>query len=161
VPSNSAVRRICRALNVQHCLDNCFPLIDIFIAKVFLRICVQSYQGVHRGIAHTVGVGRLFSKQLGIQSTALAGSEPSIFMWRISYSGTNVVRSSHWCLVDIIGLGYSRASQPLWSSGQVPGYSPEVPVRFPVLPDFLRSSGSSTGSTQPREYNWGATWKKK
>jgi hypothetical protein len=24
----------------------------------------------------------------------------------------------------------------------------------------LQSSGSGTGSTQPREYNWGATWKK-
>jgi hypothetical protein len=24
--------------------------------------------------------------------------------------------------------------------------------------DFLRSSGSGTGSTQPREDNWGATW---
>jgi hypothetical protein len=27
---------------------------------------------------------------------------------------------------------------------------PEVQVRFPVLPNFLRSSGSGTGSTQPR-----------
>jgi hypothetical protein len=36
----------------------------------------------------------------------------------------------------------------------------EVRVRFPALPDFLRSSGSRTGSTQPREYNWGATWKR-
>jgi hypothetical protein len=26
-------------------------------------------------------------------------------------------------------------------------------VRFPALPDFLRSSGSGTGSSQPREYN--------
>jgi hypothetical protein len=34
-------------------------------------------------------------------------------------------------------------------------------VRFPALPDFLRSSGSGTGSTQPREYNWRATWKEK
>jgi hypothetical protein len=34
-------------------------------------------------------------------------------------------------------------------------------VRFLSLPDFLRSSGSGTGSTQPREYNWGATWKGK
>jgi hypothetical protein len=30
---------------------------------------------------------------------------------------------------------------------------PEVRVLFPALPDFLRSSGSGTGSTQPREYN--------
>jgi hypothetical protein len=30
---------------------------------------------------------------------------------------------------------------------------PEVRIRFPELPDFLRSSGSGTGSTQPREYN--------
>jgi hypothetical protein len=28
---------------------------------------------------------------------------------------------------------------------------PEVWGRFPALPDFLRSSGSGTGSTQPRE----------
>jgi hypothetical protein len=30
---------------------------------------------------------------------------------------------------------------------------PEARVRFPALPDFQRSSGSGTGSTQPREYN--------
>jgi hypothetical protein len=33
-------------------------------------------------------------------------------------------------------------------------------VRFPALPDFLRSSGSRSGSTYSREYNWGTTWKK-
>jgi hypothetical protein len=38
---------------------------------------------------------------------------------------------------------------------------PEARVRFPPLPNFLRSSGAGTGSTQPREYKWGATWKKK
>jgi hypothetical protein len=30
---------------------------------------------------------------------------------------------------------------------------PEIRFRFSALPDFLRSSGSGTGSTQPREYN--------
>jgi hypothetical protein len=34
---------------------------------------------------------------------------------------------------------------------------PEARVRFPALPE-KKSSGSGTGSTQPREYNWGATW---
>jgi len=43
---------------------------------------------------------------------------------------------------------------PLWSSGQsfwlqIQGSR----VRSPELPDFLSSSGSGTGSTQPREVN--------
>jgi hypothetical protein len=46
----------------------------------------------------------------------------------------------------------------LWSGFLVK--DPEARVRFPALQNFLRSSGSETGSTQPREYNWGATWKK-
>jgi hypothetical protein len=40
---------------------------------------------------------------------------------------------------------------PLWSSGQ--SSWPEIRVRFSAIPDFLSSSGSGTGSTQPREYN--------
>jgi hypothetical protein len=32
-------------------------------------------------------------------------------------------------------------------------------LEFPALPDFL-SSGSGMEPTQPREYNWGVTWKK-
>jgi hypothetical protein len=31
--------------------------------------------------------------------------------------------------------------------------NPEVRVRFPELKNFLRSTGSGMGSTQPREYN--------
>jgi hypothetical protein len=50
---------------------------------------------------------------------------------------------------------------PLWSSSQSLWLQIQrSQVRFPALPDFLRSSGSGTGSTQPREYNWSAAWRK-
>ena len=51
--------------------------------------------------------------------------------------------------------GFSTSSlPPLWSSGQ--SFWLQIQrsrVRFPALPDFLSSSGSGTGSTQPREVN--------
>jgi hypothetical protein len=45
----------------------------------------------------------------------------------------------------------SAASVVYWS--EFLATDPEVWVRFPALPDFLRSSESGTGSTQPHEYN--------
>jgi hypothetical protein len=41
---------------------------------------------------------------------------------------------------------------PLWSSGQISWLQTQRSrVRFPTLPDFLSSSGSGAGSTQPHE----------
>jgi hypothetical protein len=45
----------------------------------------------------------------------------------------------------------TTASVVYWS--EFLATDPEVRVRFPALPDFLRSSGSGTGSTQPHEFN--------
>jgi hypothetical protein len=43
---------------------------------------------------------------------------------------------------------------PLWSNDQSSWLQIlRYRVRFPALPDFLRNSGSGTGSTQPRQYN--------
>jgi hypothetical protein len=50
---------------------------------------------------------------------------------------------------------------PLWSSGQSSWLQVRRSgVRFPGTTRKKKSSGSGTGSTQPHEYNWGATWKK-
>jgi hypothetical protein len=75
-----------------------------------------------------------------------------------------IVRS-HYLAVpseDIEGFMYCVVTVrlPLWSSGHSSWLQIQrSQVRFLVLPDFLRSSGPGTGSTQPREDNWGATWK--
>jgi hypothetical protein len=58
-------------------------------------------------------------------------------------------------------LEFKKCLPPLCSSGQSSWLQIQRSrVQFSLLPDFLRSSGSGTGSTHPREYNWGATWKK-
>jgi hypothetical protein len=59
------------------------------------------------------------------------------FLW-----GTNWI---YICYVE-------ESRPPLWSSDQSSWPQIQISgVRFPSLPDFLRSSGSGTGSTQPRE----------
>jgi hypothetical protein len=51
-------------------------------------------------------------------------------------------------------LRFAHYSSPRWSSGPSSWLQIQKSrVRFPALPEFLRSSGSGTGSTQPREYN--------
>ena len=58
------------------------------------------------------------------------------------------------CKGFVIRGAVDEGSPPLWSSGQ--SFWLQIQrsrVRFPALPDFLSSSGSGTGSTQPREVN--------
>ena len=55
-------------------------------------------------------------------------------------------------VITLITITIIISGPPLWSSGQ--SFWLQIQrsrVRFPVLPDFLSSSGSGTGSTQPRE----------
>ena len=58
------------------------------------------------------------------------------------------------CCLRGFGVLLLLVGPPLWSSGQ--SFWLQIQrsqVRFPALPDFLSSSGSGTGSTQPREVN--------
>jgi NADH-ubiquinone oxidoreductase chain 2 len=73
------------------------------------------------------------------------------FYLRLSYSRfiilTEETKWNTWSSTKNIRITYGT----ILSSGL------ETRVRFPALPE-KKSSGSGTGSTQPREYNWGATW---
>jgi hypothetical protein len=44
---------------------------------------------------------------------------------------------------------------------RIPGYRSWGQGSIPGATRFSEKSGSGTVSTQPREYNWGATWKEK
>ena len=48
---------------------------------------------------------------------------------------------------QLINLDMRSSGQSFWLQVE------RSRVRFPALPDFLSSSGSGTGSTQPREVN--------
>jgi hypothetical protein len=76
-------------------------------------------------------------------------------------------------VVYYLKISYPYVISRQWNFASVPNPNSDVAVgqsswlqiqksrvRFLALPDFLRSSGSGLRSTQPREYRWGATWKK-
>jgi hypothetical protein len=68
-----------------------------------------------------------------------------------SYDGWNIDKPD--CL-GVFPQCLSTNGPPMWSSGQ--SFCLQIQrfqVRFQALPDFLRSRGSGTGSTQPRDCN--------
>ena len=89
--------------------------------------------------------------------SALRATMPSILL--VIQSERSVKLNDHSSVVltsringFILILYYLHLGPPLWSSGQSFWLQIQRPrVRFPALPDFLSSSGSGTGSTQPRE----------
>jgi hypothetical protein len=68
-----------------------------------------------------------------------------------------VYKGSDWyhLLFKIMWFFFKYSSVVWWSEFR------RTRVQFPALSDFLRSSGSGTGSTQPREDIWGASWMEK
>jgi hypothetical protein len=60
-----------------------------------------------------------------------------------------------------VALRLELSTEPLSSSGQSSWILIQMSrVAFSELPDYLRSSRSGTGSTKPREDNWGASSRK-
>jgi hypothetical protein len=66
--------------------------------------------------------------------------------------------TTQWILNAYHSLEFDRLCGLVF---RVPGCISRGPGSIPGATRFFRSSGFGTGSTQPREYNWGPTWKKK
>jgi len=67
-------------------------------------------------------------------------------------SCVNTLKPLYTWMDFVIYFASIAVRPPLWSSGQ--SFWLQIQrsrVRYPALPDFLSSSGSGTGSTQPRE----------
>jgi hypothetical protein len=85
------------------------------------------------------------------------GCFSSFTVLALSKYATILISLETTCFVGLL----PAIRHPLWSSGQ--SFWLQIQrsrVRFPALPDILRSRESGTGSTQRRENNWGATWMK-
>jgi hypothetical protein len=90
-------------------------------------------------------------------------NSPATFPWSLTFLRK---RSIVLLIKKFLTVQQTREFSTIFMTASVVWWSeflatdPEVLVRFPALPDFLRSSESVTGSIQPREYDWGATTKK-
>jgi hypothetical protein len=70
---------------------------------------------------------------------------------------TNAEVNNMWIFTSIFPYVFIAQWPPLWSSGQ----SSWLQIRRPGFDSRhyqKKGNGSGTGSAQPREYNWGATW---
>jgi hypothetical protein len=119
-----------------------FIIIIIIIILVVYLTTVHVSQTIHRRMKELEGVQSRYSFPAEWRRTAvILGFGPGLDPCR---------RKRSWWLK----LNCCPAIPPLWSSSQSSWLQIQRSrVRFLGLPDFLRSSGSGTGSTQPREDN--------
>jgi hypothetical protein len=82
-------------------------------------------------------------------------SEPWCFQpwkWGSAHNVPFLVNTVHVFVLIYILRMYGLVVRVLYYRSRGPGFDSRALQK--------KSSGSGTGSTQPREYNWGATWKK-
>jgi hypothetical protein len=82
-----------------------------------------------------------------------------ILCWQVSYLSKEINRQPRFYQAVFMNLCELQLWPPLWSSGQSSWLQIRRPGFDSALPE-KKSSGSGTGSTQPREYNWAVTWEK-
>ena len=145
------------------------------VAALECLLAVQSYSR----LLHSKSLPQQkLSSHVSSRTVPLANLSAGTFQWRCSSSSycncnvtvlilhcevyflhtvllnTSTVFSLNFTCVRLKSCFDGNKRPHLWSSGQSFWLQIQrARVRFPPLPDFLSSSGSGTGSTQPREVN--------
>jgi hypothetical protein len=128
---------------------------------VILRYTID-YPFTYKGFLHWRWF--LFALPLLLEGQLLSqyfGHEPSscilgtIIPSKILIANVHIDTGILLSLCNIMEPPQCSSGQSFWLQIQRPR------VRSPALPDFLRSTAYGTGSTQPREDNWGGAWIKK
>jgi hypothetical protein len=149
-------------------------LVILFLLFLFNRTPISdTNKKCHVGISYWCNAVQVvlwkFLKLCGALIQGTRGTSGFIIVktwYRTLFCATSMQFTSN-CFHNLhfIILPYMASWLPLWSSGLVSGQSSWLQIQmsqvwFLVLPDFLKSSGSGTGPTEPREHNWRATWMK-
>jgi hypothetical protein len=129
-------------------------------SRVFWVVRRDNLRAPHRGHWPCVSPAQLsrpvfvFPSRELLRAHKLFECDGSEFRSKVGKLATCIFLSHHRIIVLVW--------PSLWYSGQSSWLQIQRSrVRVQALPDFLRSSGSGTLFTQPRESNWGATWKKR
>jgi hypothetical protein len=142
-------------------------ILSLYSYKVFQNVHVQR---IYRCTVNAVGEIAILVIPFGLSSWETSVIHVACFHIFAQKFWTNVPLLYNYLIIappnftkSGISEFYNRIAIKTWavlSSGRLHSDRlcgllvrvPEVQVQLPALPDFLRSSGSATGSTQPREY---------
>jgi hypothetical protein len=166
------------AVSRRYGTSSCWPIVSAastsvhMVSRAFLCLVLRLYTAwMHDDL---VGTTKILGS-LSFQSQRNKNQASCLVTGRLVTVTSNKSRSFTSLLPRHWSCGYDRSVQnfrynwvkynilsliwpPLWSNGQ--NFWLQIHrsgVRFPPLRTTMRNCGSGAGSTQPREYNWGAT----
>jgi hypothetical protein len=139
------------------------PLRIITLHLRFLTLYPLTRTPIRRKSEHCLGTFETEKSCLDLKRTDSLNLSPSQILHSVTPPLTFYASSSGLWVFTIPDSHFRSVfwtqGPPLWSSGQSSWLqNRRYRVRFPGT--TKKSSGSGTGSSQPRDYNWGATWKK-
>jgi hypothetical protein len=120
--------------------------------QFLMRNPIRRKQGREFFSKHDTMCAIIQNRYRRVKRTCELCSPGVVFMRTVKEIGARLCHQYLFCCC-VSDFGFSLQFEDRLCGPDFLATDPEVRIRFPSLPDFLRSSGSGKGSTQPREYN--------